>query len=137
MHRWIVNQTGQVYEVDNSPDADSAELIMDISKKVNPNYGEMGLLGLAFSPDFETSKKFYVNYIDRTSGQHNTVIARYSYVPGKSADTSSTEARLLKFQQPYEVSITCSHHWQHAHCAGIQLPAKHASSSLHRSGCCC
>src|SRR5688572_10932235 len=37
--------------------------------------GERGLLGLAFAPDYATSRRFFVNYTRQPDG--HTVIARY------------------------------------------------------------
>ena len=41
--------------------------------------GERGLLGLAFPPDYATSRRFYVNYTRQTDG--HTVISRYLRSP--------------------------------------------------------
>ena len=37
--------------------------------------GERGLLGMAFDPNFATNRRFYVDYIDKTT--LNTVVATY------------------------------------------------------------
>jgi glucose/arabinose dehydrogenase len=47
---------------------------LDLSASVN-NVGERGLLGLAFDPGYATNRRFYVNYIDKTT--LNTVVATY------------------------------------------------------------
>ena len=47
---------------------------LDLSNSVNAE-GERGLLGLAFDPDFATNRRFYVDYIDKTT--LNTVVATY------------------------------------------------------------
>jgi glucose/arabinose dehydrogenase len=52
---------------------------LDIVTKVESG-GEQGLLGLAFAPDYATSRRFFVNYVKKvpsTPGQGNTVIARF------------------------------------------------------------
>src|SRR5688572_26817990 len=38
---------------------------LNISRNVNDNANERGLLGLAFHPDYENKGWFYVNYINR------------------------------------------------------------------------
>jgi len=78
-------------------DGSGATIFLDLSDEVSTQ-SERGLLGLAFSPDYKTSGRFYVNYTD-TSG--NTVISRFkvSADPGK-ADPAS-EVELLRIEQPY------------------------------------
>ena len=49
---------------------------LDISSKVTVN-GEMGLLGLAFHPSYETNRRFYVNYVRGSTSAPQTVIAEY------------------------------------------------------------
>src|SRR6185503_732100 len=50
---------------------------LDISDLVSC-CGEQGLLGLAFPPDYRTSRRFYVNYTDKAG---NTVVARFLRSP--------------------------------------------------------
>ena len=75
---------------------------MDINSKViNPSGAsdERGLLGIAFAPDYQTSGRFYVNYINNSG---NTVIARYSVTAGNpNAGNVSSEEILLTITQPY------------------------------------
>lgn len=74
----------------------SEKPFLDIANKVQSG-GEMGLLGLAFHPNFRANGYFYVNYIDH--GQH-TIIARYQ--SSSTATTKvSTEKILLDIAQPY------------------------------------
>ena len=77
---------------------------LDLSAIVQaaPSNNEMGLLGLAFDPDFVTNGLFYVNYTEGPlAGPWFTVVARYSVSAGNPdlADPGS-EVRLLRFSQP-------------------------------------
>ena len=47
---------------------------LDLSQSVNTE-GERGLLGMAFDPKFATNRRFYVDYIDKST--LNTVVATY------------------------------------------------------------
>ena len=47
---------------------------LDLSGSVDTT-GERGLLGMAFDPDFAVNRRFYINYIDKTT--LNTVVATY------------------------------------------------------------
>jgi glucose/arabinose dehydrogenase len=48
---------------------------LNISRIVNDNANERGLLGLAFHPDYQSNRWFYVNYTNRRG---DIVIARYT-----------------------------------------------------------
>lgn len=82
----VVGADGQVAE----------KPFLDISGKVLAS-GEMGLLGLAFSPDFQDNRYFFINYVDK---QQNTVIARYQASNANEADPAS-EQKVLTLAQPY------------------------------------
>ena len=72
----VVQQDGRVRAVKNgvlqAPD------YLDLRAEVT-NAGEMGLLGLAFAPDYATSGRVYVNFVNL---QFNTVIARFTRQSG-------------------------------------------------------
>ena len=75
---------------------------LDISAKVDSTSGsEMGLLGLAFDPEYATTRFFWVNYTETVASQRFTVVARYttSAVDPDVADPAS-ELRFLRFAQP-------------------------------------
>jgi glucose/arabinose dehydrogenase len=69
---------------------------LDITDRVNDKGNEMGLLGLAFHPDYAENGFFYVNY---TGAGGHTRIARF-HAAGNSADATS-EKILLTVEQPY------------------------------------
>lgn len=95
---FVVEQRGviQTFE-NNNANTETKSVFLDISSRVASG-GEMGLLGLAFHPDFKNNGLFYVNYT-RSSPSRQTVIARFK-ANGQTADPSS-EAILLTFDQPY------------------------------------
>jgi glucose/arabinose dehydrogenase len=70
---------------------------LDITDRVNEGGNEMGLLGLAFHPDYESNGYFYVNY---TGADGHTRISRFQ-ASGNSADKNS-ETYLLIVEQPYQ-----------------------------------
>ncbi|SEA06907.1 PQQ-dependent sugar dehydrogenase [Nitrosospira multiformis] len=71
---------------------------LDLSGSVNTE-GERGLLGMTFDPNFASNRRFYVDYIDRTS--LNTVVATYqvSATQPNVADITSRQT-VLTVQQP-------------------------------------
>src|SRR5215469_504156 len=74
---------------------------LDITSKVNFS-GEMGLLGLAFHPQFTQNHKFYVHYDHMVGSQIQSVIAEYqiSAADPNQADPAS-ERVLLTVNQPF------------------------------------
>ena len=58
--------------------------------------GEQGLLGLAFSPNYERNHRFYVNYTDK---QGNTRVVEFRSRNGRGL--KSTARQLLFVRQPY------------------------------------
>jgi glucose/arabinose dehydrogenase len=98
---FVVSQKGIISEFANTADVSTKNVFLDISAKVNFG-GEMGLLGLAFSPDYKTNGYFYVNYV-RKSPSLETVIARYKVSASNPnvADPASEEI-LLTYAQPFE-----------------------------------
>lgn len=96
---FVVSQTGKIHVFPNQATAAGAPVFLDLSAKVMAG-GEMGLLGLAFHPDYKTNGYFYVNY---TRGNPlETVIARFkvSAADPNQADPASEQV-LLTYRQPY------------------------------------
>lgn len=93
---FVVEQGGRIIVVkDGEP---LGRPYLDFSDRVSSG-GERGLLGLAFSPDFAQSGRFYVNYTD-TSG--DTVVARVTAEdPASDAPKLSAPQTILKVDQPY------------------------------------
>jgi glucose/arabinose dehydrogenase len=77
---------------------------LDITDRVFavPNFSEMGLLGLAFDTDYDTSGFLYVNYTEGSiNGPWFTVVSRFSRnASDPDAADPDSEERLLTFQQP-------------------------------------
>lgn len=85
---------------DNKPNVKAKQIFLDIRKKVLSG-GEMGLLGLAFHPDYKRNGSYYVDYT--TDNPRRTVISKFQVSkdnPNKS-DPNSEEI-LLEVNQPYE-----------------------------------
>jgi len=91
---FVVEQGGQIYVL-SGLDADDQDLFLDIRSLIDDSGNEMGLLGLAFHPDYAENGQFFVNYTD-SSG---TVIARFETNGGRG-DPDSLDV-ILSFDQPY------------------------------------
>ena len=75
---------------------------LDIVSKILGLAGEEGFLGIAFSPDYKTNGKFYVDYTANISGQLSTVVEEYKVSAADSnvADLSSA-LTILTQSQPF------------------------------------
>lgn len=97
---FVVSQRGKIHVFANDSNVKSADVFLDLENKIIAG-GEMGLLGMAFHPDYKKNGYFYLNYTRKTN-QLETVISRFSVSktnPGQ-ADPAS-ELVLLTFDQPF------------------------------------
>jgi glucose/arabinose dehydrogenase len=98
---FIVCQTGEIFVIRDG--VVLGEPFVNLSRQVSGpsqpgSYSERGLLGLAFHPRFQENGFFYVNYTDLDG---NTVISRYTALPGEDRADPQSEVRLLIVEQPY------------------------------------
>jgi hypothetical protein len=96
---FVVGQKGVIHVFPNKPDVKSSTVFLDISSQVRSG-GEMGLLGLAFHPDYKRNGYFYVNY---TKGNPlETIVSRFKVRASnpQQADPQSEQV-VLRFGQPF------------------------------------
>ncbi len=72
---FVVERAGQIYTFANNPSVSQRTQFIDISSLLTLQ-GECGLLGLAFHPNYETNRYFYVFYVDGSPLQ--SVVARFT-----------------------------------------------------------
>ncbi|MGY9010598.1 MAG: PQQ-dependent sugar dehydrogenase, partial [Rhodobacterales bacterium] len=78
---------------------------LDISNLVK-NSGEMGLLSMAFHPEYSTNGKFYVNYVSDSSvsnqcTQSNRCTIISEFTENKTIKLEDSERILMEIEQPY------------------------------------
>ena len=95
---FILERAGTIRIISNGSVA--ATPFLDITKLVKSRGSEQGLLGIAFPPDFKTSRTFYVNYTNRT-GVGNTVVARFRVSSDPDRADPASRVELLQIRQPY------------------------------------
>lgn len=105
-YHYIVDRLGQVYV--QGDDGLNSEPFIDISDRLAEISGEMGLLGMAFHPDYQNTRKFYLRYsAPRREGtpesySHTEVLAEYdAHENGLSAITDS-ERTILEIPSPQD-----------------------------------
>lgn len=93
---FVVEQAGRILILQNG------ELIqepfLDIEEEVLSG-GERGLLSVAFHPDYESNRYFYVNYTRNPDGA--TVVARYETSGNPNVADPTSSKTLLTVAQPY------------------------------------
>jgi glucose/arabinose dehydrogenase len=91
----IPTQRGVIYQANLLNPSERPTILLDLRDRVVQNGGEEeGLLGLAFAPDYATSRRFYVNY--SAHNPRRNVIARYV-----AGGNSASGQVLLQIPQPY------------------------------------
>lgn len=91
---YIVEKLGHIHLFENGQVSEIP--FINIEDRVNDRSNEMGLLGLAFHPNYSQNGFFYVNYTG--TGGH-TFLSRFQ-ASGDTADPSS-EMILLRVEQPF------------------------------------
>jgi len=65
----------------------------------NTNFGEQGLLGMAFHPDYSSNGRFYVHY---TRNDGDSVVAGYSVSPDPDVADETTGQTVVVVGQPHQ-----------------------------------
>ncbi len=107
--RFVLDQTGQVYELDDgvasTPFLDLSDSLVALGQDL-PNwvaYDERGLLGLAFHPAFESNRKLYVRYSAPTDDpelDHREILSEFTASRDRSGVEQSSERVLLDMPWP-------------------------------------
>jgi glucose/arabinose dehydrogenase len=98
---FVVEQRGLISVFENSRNTATKTTFLDISVRVDAHANEMGLLGLAFHPDFKSNGYLFVDYT--AANPMRTVIARFS-TERNNPDLADPESEyiILEILQPFE-----------------------------------
>ncbi|MDB4968567.1 MAG: hypothetical protein JWN44_4256 [Myxococcales bacterium] len=103
-HFYIWQQSGQVLRIAAS-DPTATETVLDLSATANKivSGGEAGLLGLAFSPKWQTDHTAYLSYTTPSGAPagFDSKIARIKSSDGGATFAIGTEELVLQFAQPF------------------------------------
>jgi glucose/arabinose dehydrogenase len=96
---FVVEQKGIISVFQNSSTINSKKTFLDITNKVASG-GEMGLLGLAFHPNYKSNGYFYVDYTT-DSPSRRTIISRFKVSDDADKADKSSELVIMQIEQPY------------------------------------
>jgi uncharacterized repeat protein (TIGR03806 family) len=97
--RWFVVQQGGLVKVFNNTANPTATNFINLTGVVNYS-GEMGLLGMAFHPNFPTDPRVYLSFVAGSGASRTSYIAEYRTTNGGSTLDSSTRVNVLSIPQP-------------------------------------
>jgi len=95
---FVVEQDGIIKVFPNTASATNTKTYLNITDRVASG-GEMGLLGLAFHPDYENNGYFYVNYT--ANNPRRTIISRFQVTSNPDSADKNSEFEVLVYNQPY------------------------------------
>lgn len=97
---FIADRAGRIRII--SADTLQTTPFLNITSKISSTNSEEGFLGFAFSPNYKTDRKFYVNYTANIGSQLTTIIEEYkvSVADSNVADPSSALV-ILTQPQPF------------------------------------
>lgn len=89
---YLLERRGNIYVFNNDPNVASSSTFLDLTSAVDSSGGEMGLLGMAFHPNFPTTNEIFLSYTANIGGTVSR-ITRYDL-------GGSTETTLIELVQP-------------------------------------
>ncbi len=98
---FVVEKSGLIRVFANDPEIAAAEVFLDLRDRIDDPHLEMGLLGLAFHPDYEANGQFFVNYT--AAEPRRTVVSRFEVDPSDpNRSLPDSETIILEIAQPYQ-----------------------------------
>ena len=98
---FVVEQPGRIRVIDSNGNLLGAPFL-DIQSRVDSSSNEMGLLGLAFHPDYSANGYFYVYYTkDVGASLKRTRIARFEVSSDPNVADVNSEQVIMEFEQPF------------------------------------
>jgi len=98
---FLVEQDGIIRVFDNRPGEKTSAVFLDLRSRVNREGNEMGMLGLAFHPEFKSHPEFFVDYTASRAGQRITRVSRFTAPAKQSGGVASSEETVIEIDQPY------------------------------------
>ena len=98
---YVVEQTGHVRRFDNNASVSTTSEVIDISGRVDTTSGsEVGLLGMAFHPNFPSDPRIFLSYTTNISGQIISRVSAFTSTDNGLTLDPNSELVLLTINQP-------------------------------------
>jgi glucose/arabinose dehydrogenase len=98
---FVLEQNGVIRVFANRADATESAVFLDMRDRVNTDGNEMGLLGLAFHPQFKTNPVFFVDYTATSGTQRVTRVSRLRVSSNADAAEAFSEETVIEIAQPH------------------------------------
>jgi glucose/arabinose dehydrogenase len=98
---FLVEQDGVIRVFNNDQGEKTSGVFLDMRARVNRDGNEMGMLGLAFPPDFKSNPEFFVDYTASKLGKRITRVSRFRVSGYANAATPASEENVIEITQPY------------------------------------
>jgi uncharacterized repeat protein (TIGR03806 family) len=100
---YVVQQNGVIRRFDNVNNTTTVTTFADLQDRVNDNFGEAGLLGMAFDPAFATNGRVYLSYTANPAAAGSVLQSRISrFTVSGGVLNPASEQILLTIAQPFD-----------------------------------
>jgi glucose/arabinose dehydrogenase len=99
---FILTQRGKIYVFQNDSSVTNAKIFLNLSDSVSQTGEETGLLGMAFHPDFQSNKYFYVDYTTKQSPLRSKISRFKVSLTNPDSAIRNSEFAVLTQVQPYD-----------------------------------
>ncbi len=98
---WVPTQEGVIYRFDDDESVTTAEVMLDLRDRVDDSDNEMGLLSIAFHPDFANNGELYVYYsADKAGVNHEQRISLFVFDHVNQTFDPGGESFVLRIDWP-------------------------------------
>jgi glucose/arabinose dehydrogenase len=99
---FVSEQPGRIWVFENRPDVDTMTVFLDIRSRVLYQQStEMGFLGFAFHPDYESNGYFFVHYTTTGDDGRAGRVSRFHVSSNPDRADEASEKILLEFDDDY------------------------------------
>jgi glucose/arabinose dehydrogenase len=98
---FVLEQDGVIRVFQNRPGEKNSAVFLDLRSRVNSEGYEMGLLGLAFHPQFKSQPVFFVDYTASEMARRITRVSRFAVSKQAGAADAASEETVIEIGQPY------------------------------------
>lgn len=95
----VENTAAKIWLIEKSPNSVKSTLFLDMSPEAHQGT-HMGLMGLAFHPNFKNNRRYFLNHHFLENKKFGTYIVERRFSDRVSKDSGQPSSRLLRIDQP-------------------------------------